>query len=123
MPAIRQGHNDNDEKSNVKGWCIVFFDLSDERKERIKFVAQATSVTGCVVAEEICPKTNRPHLQAWFSFNRNYSFRGLKRLFNDETIHIENARSTKKADQLVYCCKDPVGFYLEKGMNIKQGQR
>jgi len=73
-----------------------------------------------VYGREVCPETKRNHLQGYLEFKEGKSLSSIKKLFKDNTLHIEKRKGTAQqaAD---YCKKD--GDIFEKGVISKQGAR
>lgn len=60
-------------------------------------------VKKAVYQEEICPKTGRKHVQAFFKFTKKYRFKQLQNIFRDFKPHLEPCRNEKQA--IEYCSK------------------
>lgn len=74
-----------------------------------------------ICGEEICPNTGKLHWQTYMEFNTPVRIAAIKKMFNDNTIHVEKRMGTR--DQAKeYCMKD--NKYAEYGKWIKgQGHR
>lgn len=79
-----------------------------------------------VFQHEICPKTNKEHLQGYAEFIGRHSLKKIKEIFQDSTIHIEARKGTQK-QAIDYCKKTdtrkPDTTWTEFGTPKKQGER
>jgi len=73
-----------------------------------------------ILGEEICPKTNKIHWQAYGEFIKPMRIGAIKKAFNDDTVHLEARKGTQK-QAIDYCKKD--GKYEEFGEASSAGQR
>lgn len=64
-----------------------------------------------VVGKEVCPKTNRPHLQGYMELNSQQRLGAIKTLLGDPAVHIENRRGTAK-EASDYCKKENTWFEI-----------
>ena len=71
-----------------------------------------------VIGREICPKTQKKHLQGYVYFENPRSFKSVKKLFGN--AHIERTKGTPE-DNRDYCIKD--GDFVEKGELPSPGKR
>jgi hypothetical protein len=55
-----------------------------------------------ILAEEICPKSNRPHLQGYIEFTRPLRRTAVSKLFTEANIAIAT-KTNKDGDDTVYC--------------------
>lgn len=80
---------------------------------------QAIDCKYIIYGHEICPRTQRPHLQGYVHFQNQRWFNSVKRLFPDGT-HIE-ACSGSIEDNITYCSKG--GNTWSKGTPPESGKR
>lgn len=94
-------------------YCLTFFN-----KPKIEL---CDKIRYAIYGEEICPETKKTHWQAYIELYSPTRMSGIKKIYNDKTIHIETRRGTR--DQARdYCKKD--NKYTEHGRWIKgQGHR
>lgn len=85
--------------------------IYDEHKQRIIYM---------IVGKEICPDTNREHIQGYVHFKTPTRFSTVKTYFKDNTLHIEPCKGNHE-DNVTYCSKD--GNYKEYGSVPAQGKR
>jgi len=95
-------------------------------------------MTYLVYQLEVCPKTQKLHVQGYVEFINGMSYKAIKKLFNDDTMHLESRAGS--ADQAAnYCTKVESRFCpdgevdssllpyvqgpLEFGQRSKQGSR
>ena len=71
-----------------------------------------------VIGREICPKTNRKHLQGYIYFENPRSFKAVKKLFGN--AHIERCAGTAEENRN-YCIKG--GDFEEDGELPSPGKR
>jgi hypothetical protein len=69
---------------------------------------------------ETCPKTGKIHYQGYVEFTKAFTMSSVKKLFGDNTIHLEVRKGTQE-QAIKYCEKD--GEYYEFGELKKQGKR
>lgn len=79
-----------------------------------------------VCQHEVCPTTNKKHLQGYAEFIGKHSLRKIKKIFKDSTIHVE-ARKGTQLQAIQYCIKldtrEPGSSSWEHGTRKIQGQR
>lgn len=93
-------------------YCITFF------KEP---VVQSDKVRYAIFGKEVCPSTGKIHWQSYVELNSPQRVSGLKKIFDDNTLHAEKRKGTREQAR-DYCKKD--GAYTEFGKWIKgQGHR
>ncbi len=62
-------------------------------------------ITYAVFQLEECPTTKKPHLQMYIELAKQQSLRQIKKIFNDNTIHIDSRKGTQK-QAIAYCSKE-----------------
>lgn len=104
----------SDELGNTKparlrsrAWTLTLFNY---KEEDITLLSQ--QFTKYIIGEEICPTTNKQHLQCFLYNNHQVSFSSIKEKW--PTAHIETAKGSIE-DNLKYCSKE--GNYIT---NIKK---
>lgn len=99
-----------------RAWVFTSFNYTDDDISRLENFNSKYIVIG----EEVCPTTNRNHLQGYICLNGPSSFNQMKQLL-PEGSHIEIAK--QKADvNRAYCVKGGK-IILEMGKLPKQGER
>lgn len=94
-------------------YCITFF-----TKPQIEI---CDKIRYAIYGEEVCPKTNKIHYQSYIELFKPARVSGLKKIYNDKTIHCEIRRGSRE-EARTYCMKD--NKYVEFGKWIKgQGHR
>lgn len=83
--------------------------------DRLNIIAK--DIVYGIVAQEICPKTGKLHVQAYVYYKRPTRFHKILKTFGG--CHIEPARKAPEANA-VYCRKDL--FYTERG-NLELAQK
>lgn len=74
---------------------------------------------------EICPETKRKHWQGYAEFKAQLRMNDIKKIFNDEGLHIECRRGTQ-TEAIIYCKKSDSAIpdsFKEFGTKKKQGER
>lgn len=109
---------------NSRSFCLTTFKTEnyeewkhvDIKKHKIKYL---------VYQQEICPETKKPHIQGYVEFvNQRTTMKTIKKIFNDNTLHIEVRRGTQ-TEARDYCMKaesqdkDPI----ELGKFVTSGRR
>lgn len=102
-----------------RNWCFTSFNLNKKNMSQI-YEDNKDIIRYLCAGEEICPKTKKMHLQGWIQFERPKRFGGVKKVFDDDSIHIEFCKGTEFQNDK-YCKKD--GNFYETGKFITQGQR
>lgn len=104
--------------SKHRDYCLTIHD-TDNLEEYIAGLKKDSSIVYWIIGEELCPTTNKKHLQCYFYYTNPRSFSAIKKQF--KTAHIEPAKGTP--DQASNYCKKE-GKYHEGGeLPQKQGSR
>lgn len=99
----------------IRNWVFTAFTKPEPCTEHIQYM---------VYQKEIGKETQREHYQGYVEFNDKFTMRSVKRIFGNESIHLEPRRGTQE-QAINYCKKedtradDPVEFGTKK----KQGKR
>lgn len=80
----------------------------------------ALDVQYIIIGLEECPKTKKFHLQGYCELKKKKTLMGIKKLFGDSTLHIENRKGTQ-AEAADYCKKEK--NFKENGELRCQGSR
>lgn len=85
-----------------------------------------TKLNYIVYQKEVCPNTKKEHWQGYCELKKQMSMRQVKKLFNDNKLHIEARKGTQK-QAITYCKKDDSRKDgcepFEWGKAKKQGKR
>jgi len=73
-----------------------------------------------IVGIEKCPETGKEHFQGYCELVKKKTMKGIKKLFEDEKMHIEGRKGTQE-QAAVYCKKE--GNWYEVGIRLRQGAR
>ncbi|AJD07498.1 replication-associated protein [Odonata-associated circular virus-19] len=95
---------------------FVFTSFKTEDFERVL----GLDVQYIIVGKETCPETKREHLQGYCELDKKKTMAGIKKLFSDDSLHIEARKGTQK-EAIIYCQKE--GNWKEAGVQRKQGSR
>lgn len=85
--------------TKMRNWCFTKYDLSMpdfEDKEDVRY---------CVWQHEICPDSGREHIQGYIELKKSIRINAVKRLFNDNTMHLERRAGTRDQAR-AYCMKE-----------------
>lgn len=94
-------------------YCLTFFS-----EPKIKL---CNKIRYAIYGEEIAPETKKVHWQTYIELYSPTRMSGIKKMYNDNTIHIEKRNGTREQAR-DYCKKD--NKYTEHGKWIKgQGHR
>lgn len=104
-------NNTKGENLPSKSWTVTDWDV---RKIRQTFWKDLDK-TRMAMGQEICPKTQKPHLQIYITFTRAYRWTALKKLLGDNCYFEKAVQSDWN-----YCLKE-MNYYKED--NRKQGKR
>lgn len=85
---------------SARKFTITIF---NKKIDEVKF--DKSKVKYCILGTEICPKTKKLHLQGYVETWKKIRPTGLKKIYNDNTMHIEFAQASKE-DNINYCKKD-----------------
>jgi len=104
-------------RMRFRNFCFTCFKIDIEFEHIFN---QNDKITYLIAGLEICPKTNRPHIQGYCELKTQLCLNTIKKMFDDTKIHIELRKGT--AEQASnYCKKD--NNYKQYGNISKQGQR
>lgn len=103
-----------------RNWC---FTLYADKKETKEILENASEVKYCIFQEEKT-KTDKLHLQGYIEFNKPMRMAAVKKVFDDDTIHLEERKGTREQAR-DYCKKSEsrVSEPIEIGVWGKQGTR
>lgn len=94
-----------------RNYCFTSYIKPNPELETIKYM---------IYGEELCPTTQRTHWQGYVEFNSSIRIAAVKKLFKDDTLHLEKRKGTQE-QAIEYCKKD--GIITEYGIPSKQGKR
>lgn len=101
-----------------RNWCFTSYE-----KSLIEFKSPISYI---IAQDEICPDTHREHIQGYVEFDKAMTMGMIKKLFNDNKIHLE-PRKGNQNDAIKYCTKaeskKPEGRSWQWGEPKKQGER
>lgn len=83
-----------------KNWCFTEFNLEFDLE---KIYNENDKITYLCWGVEICPKTNKKHLQGWLQFTSKKRMGGVKKIL--PTAHLEACKGTEEENDK-YCKKD-----------------
>lgn len=84
----------------LRNWCFTAYDL-----DAFDVPVASPDLRYCVYQTEVCPNTQRPHIQGYIEFNKAVAFATVKALLGDPTVHLEARRGTR-VQARDYCLKD-----------------
>lgn len=94
---------------NVKCWAFTCYDLDLDLRHfpeiEVKYV---------ILGKEVCPETQRKHIQGFVWFTKCHRFGAVKTFFQAfPTMHIEACKGSPY-ENFVYCSKE--GDFVERGI-------
>lgn len=98
-----------------RNWCFTCFERPNPDKSKLSYM---------VYQKEECPTTGREHYQGYVEFTDKHSIRTIKKIFNNEKIHLEVRRGTQE-QAINYCKKKETQIEepIEYGTKKMQGKR
>lgn len=82
-----------------------------------------TTISYLISHRELCPDTQRLHHHIYVEFKKPMSLRAVKRVFNDQTLHVE-PRNGNQQQAIDYVIKDTNEYpVIEFGVRKQQGKR
>lgn len=108
-----------------RNWCITVFDFPHEDGTGFSLPDRHPDFKYCILQLEQCPTSQRLHWQGYIELKKPYRMAGLKKLCNDQTMHLEARRGTQQ-QAIDYCKKldTAVGTFMEFGtLQTEQGKR
>jgi len=100
----------------VKRWCFTLFDYQLIYDSLIDRLSQNSEYA--IIGKEVCPETNRPHLQGYVSFKSRLRLPQVKTIISARA-HLEHARGSP-AKNFEYCSKS--GDYWQHGQMPRYGR-
>ncbi len=92
----------------ARRWCFTSYDLLVQDTLRAYFddeEAEDKVLRGCAFQLELCPDTDRRHVQGYAEFYAPARFKSLQRITGDPAMHCERARGTREQN-LTYVSKE-----------------
>jgi len=90
--------------SKAKNWVFTWFDFPEDWEYQIE---KTPAVEKAIVGKEVCPTTQKEHLQGWIQFkNQNRP----SALGWPKEVHFESAKGSYE-DNLAYCTKDGICYF------------
>ncbi len=87
--------------------CWTSFNVTEETVTRLRRLPRVNDrVRYIVFQKEICPTTNREHLQGYVEFADKTTFKQTKEIFGLRDVHLALARGNSDENKL-YCTKEP----------------
>ncbi len=101
-----------------RNFCFTKYNQSESipKHDTIKYITYQI---------EICPKTKKEHIQGYVEFNKVTTLKQVKKIFNDNTLHVEKRMGTRQ-EARDYCQKEktrkPQTMFVEIGDFSRGGQ-
>lgn len=102
--------------ARARGWCFTCFNVNAESIQLL----EKTDATYLIAGKEICPKTQKEHLQGYVYWRERKRFNGVKEILPDG-CHIEVAKGSPQQNHK-YCSKEG-NVVVETGELPIQGKR
>lgn len=90
--------------SGARHWCITTYITKNFRSWKLLDLRDA-GIRNLTYQLEQCPKTQKLHVQAYVEFYNQLRLAGVKSRLQDQTLHAEKKRGTRKQAR-EYCMKD-----------------
>lgn len=103
------------EKKINRNYCLTFFKLFE-----INEWEQPNNINYAIFGKETCPKTGEKHIHGYIELSRPMRMKAVKKIFNDDTLHVELRRGSQE-QAILYTKKE--GEFTEFGIPSKQGKR
>ncbi len=104
--------------------CLIT--LFNTKPDKIEALCRSdkTIFSFVIFQEELCPTTQKEHLQFYGELNKLTRLNAIKKFFNDKTIHIEK-RLGSQTQAIEYCSKSDTrkSAPITVGLKKQQGQR
>lgn len=107
-----------------RNWLITSFNPC-ETKQRAEELWLSHDLQRYVGQYEVCPETGRLHYQGYVVLNSSQRFTAVKKLFGDDTLHVEKRKGTEK-QAYDYCTKEETrcdGPWENGNFELTQGRR
>lgn len=100
-------------KTSHRSWCFTSFSVEKDywNEDKMKYL---------LIGTEVCPSTEKQHLQCYVVMNRAQTFAYMKKNIFSEGEHFEPCKGSFK-ENFNYCTKD--NKYKEYGTKPSQGAR
>lgn len=112
MPKANKKENNN---RTARHFTFTDYDVSEEHQLELLGWDKKRYI---IVGQEICPTTDRPHLQCYAQFPNAIRFSAVKKIAPE--AHIEESKGSDQ-ENYEYCSKDCK--FREAGKRVKQGVR
>jgi len=110
---------------SLRNWCFTVYDFPHEDGTGFSVPDRDPNFKYCVLQLEQCPTTGALHWQGYIEFKKTIRMAGVKKLCNDQTMHLEPRRGTQQ-QAIDYCKKldSAIGDFMEYGtLQTEQGKR
>ena len=84
---VEEGEKSN-KNSHVRNWVATVFEF-DEEKITKEFLKNFPKLKYGVINFEMCPDTDRKHLQCYFEFSSSVRHSHIQRYFDTKKLHLE----------------------------------
>ena len=88
----------------TRNWCFTLFHY-ESVLSTLRELQNNNNIKHCVFQEEICPETQRKHIQGHLCFKEKVTMKYIKNLLCTESIHLEKMKG-KPIESYAYCTKD-----------------
>lgn len=82
----------------LRNWCFTSYKQPFDMPSH-------DDISYCVYQIEKCPETGRLHAQGYLELSKAKRMSGVKKIFDDNTIHLEPRKATREAAR-AYCMKE-----------------
>lgn len=101
----------------IRNWCFTIHNYTENDLTHLKNL-NTDNIKHLIFQEEMCPTTERKHIQGHICLKNARTMTGVKKLLNNETVHLEIMRGTPK-QSAAYCSKSKTAI---EGTNHEYGE-
>lgn len=106
----------NETNIRATAWCFTIFNNIDTNIIRFKEYFEKLNYE-YIMGIELCPKTNKKHIQGYCYSKKRIYWKSLKKIEN--SIHLEIAKGDK-LDNYIYCSKNGNDELIFSNMNVNK---
>jgi len=90
--------------SQSRFWTLTLFEYTQDDKDCWSQLVAKGEATYCCFQEELCPSTNKAHLQGYIVFQKRIRLGGVKKLLGSRIVHAVRSNGTPSQNR-AYCSK------------------
>lgn len=90
--------------SQSRFWTLTLFEYTQDDKDVWSKLVAKGQATYCCFQEEVCPSSNKRHLQGYIVFQKRIRLGGVKKQLGSRTVHAVRSNGTPSQNR-EYCSK------------------